>query len=97
MTSDAVYHPVNTGPFMGTINDAARLLRQLRQLPSGQVWVQDMGRNSRSGVYDPGFSTMRAYTPKLGDSAARLLESTRRMFDSLRIKPAPRRRDSLPL
>ena len=87
LTSDAVYRPTSTAPFSGTLNDAARLLRQLRQLPPGQAWVQDMG-HGRGGPYDPGAQTMRMYPPKQFDSA-------RNAMESLRVRP-PKRSDSLP-
>ena len=40
LNSDAVLHPTSLAPFNGTLNDAARLIRQLRQLRPGQVWVE---------------------------------------------------------
>jgi serine/threonine-protein kinase len=93
LTSDAVLHATSTAPFNGTLNDAARLIRQLRQLQPGQVWVQDMGRGGRGGPggpFDAGV-TMRAFNTKQ-------LDSLRRMGESLggRMRPPPKRRDSLP-
>jgi len=87
LTSDAIYRPSTTAPFSETLNDAARLLRQLRQLPAGQAWVQDMGRG-RGGPYDPAMQSMRTFTPKQFDSL-------RRGADSLRVRSA-KHRDSLP-
>jgi hypothetical protein len=90
LTSDAVYRPTTTAPFSGTLNDAARLLRQLRQLPTGQVWLQDMGRSGRGGPYDPG-AMVRSFNPKQFDSLRKIGESLSRL------RPPARRRDSLPL
>ncbi len=44
LTSDYVYHPTTMAPFSSTLRDASTLIRQLRELRPGQVWVQDMGR-----------------------------------------------------
>jgi serine/threonine protein kinase len=92
LTSDAILHGTSTAPFSGTLNDAARLIRQLRQLQPSQVWVQDMGRGGRGGPggpYDPGMA-MRTFNTKQFDSL-------RKMADSLgRLRSPPKRRDSLP-
>ncbi len=92
LTGDAIPHGISTAPFNGTLNDAARLIRQLHQLQPGQVWVQDMGRGGRSGPggpYDPGVM-MRTFNTKQFDSL-------RKMADSLsRMRLPPKRRDSLP-
>ena len=93
LTGDAIPRGVSTAPFNGTLNDAARLIRQLRQLRPGQVWVEDMGRGGRGGPggpFDPG-AMMRTFSTKQFDSL-------RKMADSLaRQRPSSKRRDSLPL
>ncbi len=92
LTSDAVYHPTNTGPFTATLNDAARLLRQLRQLQPGQVWVQqDFGRG-RGGPFDPGMGNFRTVNSRQIDSMVKMGDSLRKLMP----KPPPRRRDSIP-
>ena len=73
LTSDAAYHPASIAPFIGTLNDAARFLRQLRQLPAGQVWLQDMAHGSRGGPFDPG--VQRMHPPKRFDSGRKAMES----------------------
>ena len=84
VTSDPVSHPANIGAFNNTLRDAGRLVSQLRQLPPGQVWSQDMGR----GFPGPGDrpSMVRTITPKQ-------MDSMRKAMDSLR-KLRPGRRDS---
>jgi hypothetical protein len=94
LASGAVFHPTSIAPFFGTLSDAGRLLRQLRQLAPGQAWVQDMGRggrggeSGRGGPYDPGAPPMRPFTATQFDSA-------RKAIESLKVRP-PRHRDSLP-
>ena len=44
VTSDPIYRPTDIQPFNNALRDASRYLGQLRQLPPGQVWSQDMGR-----------------------------------------------------
>ncbi|MGH7593589.1 MAG: serine/threonine-protein kinase [Gemmatimonadales bacterium] len=86
LTSDPAYHPTDLGPLRGTLRDASRLLSQLRQLPPGQPWPQDMGRPT-AGPNDPG-PTLRSFAPRPSDSM-------RKTFDSLR-RYRSRHQDSLP-
>jgi hypothetical protein len=81
LTSDAQAHPTSTTPFRNTIRDASRLLEQLRRLPPGQAWVQDMGRNGRGGGPVPGgpyFPSMNLRTFTQGQ-----IDSLRHLGDSL--------------
>ena len=96
LNSDAVFHPTTIVPFLGTLSDAGRLLRQLRQLAPGQAWVQDMGRGSRGGPFDPGNPSLRTFTPQQLDAMNKGMEAARKAAESLRVRPPPRRRDSLP-
>jgi hypothetical protein len=88
VTSDPVFQPTSTAPFDRTLRDAARLLSQLRRLPPGTPWAQDMGRGSFGGPNDPGAQAFRTFSPKQ-------LESLKTVFDSVR-KHRPPRRDSQP-
>ena len=85
ITSDAVYRPTSIEPFSGTLREASRLLGQLRQLPPGQPWSQDMGR----AFVIPNLQgpSVRTFTPKS-------LDSLRTWAESLRVH-RPRTRDSL--
>ena len=75
ITSDPVSHPANIAAFNSTLRDAGRLVSQLRMLPPGQVWSQDMGR----GFSGPGdrSSMVRTFT-------TRQMDSMRKVGDSLR-------------
>lgn len=86
VTSDPVSHPANVAAFDNTLRDAGRLVSQLRMLPPGQVWSQDMGR----GFPAPGDrgSMVRTFT-------TRQMDSMRKAGDSLRNLHRGRR-DSLP-
>jgi hypothetical protein len=86
VTSDPVSHPANVSAFNSTLRDASRLVSQLRLLPPGQVWSQDMGRGF-SGFADRG-SMARTIT-------TRQMDSLRKVGDSLRNLHRGRR-DSLP-
>jgi hypothetical protein len=86
VTSDPVNHPANVGAFNNTLRDASRLVSQLRMLPPGQVWSQDMGRGF-AGPGDRG-STVRTFTTRQMDSMRKTMDSMRNLH--------PRRRDSVP-
>ena len=92
LTSDPVHQPANIAPFNGTLNDAARLLGQLRRLPPGQPWPQDMGRGLRRGgpsdhVFVPNAGVVRTWTTRA--------DSMKRAMDSLRAR-VTKPRDSVP-
>lgn len=89
LTSDPAYRPTDIGPFGGTLRDASRLLGQLRQLPPGQPWPQDMG-GGRGGPYDPGYPSTRTIGQKQIESLTKMADSMRKFL------PKPRRRDSIP-
>jgi tRNA A-37 threonylcarbamoyl transferase component Bud32 len=88
LTSDPVFQPATTAPFDNTLRDAVRLLNQLRRLPPGTPWPQDMGRVTFGGPNDAGAQTFRVWSP-------RQLESLKSTFDSVR-RYRPRHRDSMP-
>jgi hypothetical protein len=92
LTSDPVHQPANIALFNGTLNDAARLLGQLRRLPPGQPWPQDMGRGLRRGgpsdhVFVPNAGVVRTWTTRA--------DSMKRAMDSLRAR-VTKPRDSVP-
>lgn len=45
LSSPPAYRPTSIEAFHSTLRDAGRLLQQLRRLPPGQPWPQDMGRD----------------------------------------------------
>ena len=85
ITSDAVYRPTNIEQFSGTLREASRLLGQLRQLPPGQSWSQDMGRT---------FIIPNLQGPSVRTFMPKSLDSLRTWAESLRIHH-PTARDSL--
>ena len=92
LTSDAVFRPTTVTPFLGTVNDASRLLRQLRQLAPGQAWVQDMGRGGRGGESGRG-GPYDAGAPPVRPSSR--FDSVRKSMETPDSRPF-RRRDSVP-
>jgi len=86
VTSDPVSHPANVAAFNNTLRDASRLVSQLRMLPPGQVWSQDMGR---------GFSGPDDRSSMVRTITTRQMDSMRKVGDSLRNLHRGRR-DSAP-
>ncbi|HEY3933784.1 MAG TPA: serine/threonine-protein kinase [Gemmatimonadales bacterium] len=87
LNSDPVYRPAGLASFLTTVRKAGQLLAQLRRLPPGQPWPQDMGRGGPSMSTEIG--------PPMGRGFTLRMDSLRRMADSLRGRGRPHR-DSLP-
>ncbi len=79
ISSAPVSEPTSLDPFRSTLRDATRLLEQLRRLPPGQPWPEDMGRGFSTGP-DRATADMRGrhFTPEHFDSLRRLGDSIRR-------------------
>jgi serine/threonine protein kinase len=75
LSSAPVYQPTSLDPFRSTLRDATRLLEQLRRLPPGQPWPQDMGRGfTMSGPSDGDMRNMH-FTPQQFDSLRHRMDS----------------------
>ncbi|HEY4101710.1 MAG TPA: serine/threonine-protein kinase [Gemmatimonadales bacterium] len=90
LNSDPVYRPTGAAPFGSTIRRAGQLLGQLRRLPPGQPWSQDMGRGGPSSYIE--------VNPGMGRGFTLRMDSLRHIGDSIRAhgyRPPPHR-DSVP-